>query len=125
MLRRMNPSLPKPSPRSRMIIIMLFVLCLLGRPLLAIACDVHDATHHDVAELVEMTAGGSAPTDADGDSLMHDLLHVAHVSGNMIEMPAAAMPTLEQHSGATAPMTWVEWVIGHIPSSLLRPPISV
>src|SRR6218665_1612290 len=79
-----------------MTLVLLFVLCLLGRPLLAIACDVHDVTHHDVAELVQLTAMGDVPQDPDGESLLHDLLHVAHNTGSAIEMYSAVFSVLDE-----------------------------
>ncbi len=121
----MNPRVRQRQPRSSTMLIVLFVLCLLGRPLLAIACDVHDATHHDVAELVEMAATGDLPDDPDGESLLHDLLHVAHVSGSVIEMPASSMPLVLDVPFAIASGETRNAFSGAMPRSLLRPPISV
>lgn len=108
-----------------MTFVVLFVLCLLGRPLLAIACDVHDATHHDVAELVQLTAIGEVPQDPDGESLLHDLLHVAHLTGFAVEMNTSALRVFIDVSNRTLLPELSDLLSDDNRRSLFRPPISV
>lgn len=108
-----------------MTLIVLFVLCLLGRPLLAIACDVHDVTHHDVAEMVQVAVTGDMPEDPDGESLLHDLLHIAHTTGSAIEMYNPVLRVAVDAPLRVALPDLRNTLSNERQRSLFRPPISV
>lgn len=74
--------------RSRVLFAALLVLCLLGRPLLAVASDLHDMAHHDALEFVHSPAGGETLPEPDGESLLHDILHLAHCCGPVVAIVA-------------------------------------
>jgi hypothetical protein len=111
--------------RFSVMLVALLVLCVLGRPLLAVACDLHDVTHHDAAELVQLPAAGDTLQDSDGDSLLHDLLHVAHYCGSAIALPSSSLSVLGRVADAGIPPGVLSGFHGSRIPPVFRPPISV
>ena len=107
--------------RPRAILVMALVaLCILLRPLLAIACDLHDAAHGAAQPQIEAAAGGTTGEENPSDLVLHALHCCLHTIALPTALPAVAPPVPALGIPPLRPLRLAD----RQPADPLRPPIS-
>ncbi len=89
-----------PAPCLRLLVLGLFALCLLLRPVLTTFGEVHELAHAGSDATASHDAHfGAADDDTDArvageDATLHTLLHLAHCCAQSTPVPSPAMPML-------------------------------
>lgn len=115
--------LPRPMPRSRSLLLLLALLCLVVKPIIGFAGDLHRDLH-----AAHETAGASLATDAadhdqPGEGL-HQLLHVDLCCGNAVLATEPMLVLLQLPS--LPPAVAADWpAVSPRLAKALRPPITV
>lgn len=100
------------------------LLCLLLRPALVAACDLHDLTHASAAQTGEVADVSAADEDAESGSLLHDLLHTMHCCLHGVALLSAPFTLPAIATATTAPDTARPARLDTRRSNLFRPPIT-